>query len=179
MKRIVCVALICAAVATGVAARQKTTPMHPGAGGSPHVRTEWTVAGANISIEYGRPYVKGRTIGKELVPNGFVWRLGADEATTLKSSKALTFGTLTVPAGEHTLWVMPSATGWQLIVNKETGIGGTEYDQSRDLGRVPMKLETLAPPAEQLTIAIDPQPGGGVLRVEFGTAKATVPFIVR
>ena len=43
---------------------QKTTQVHKGTGGSPHVRSEWTVNGANISIEYGRPFLKGRTIGR-------------------------------------------------------------------------------------------------------------------
>ena len=167
------------AMLVATAAAQKTTPMHPGMGGSPHVRTEWTVEGASVTSEYGRPFIKGRTIGKDIVPHGFVWRLGADEATALKSTRALAFGKLIVPAGEHTLFVMPAAAGWQLIVNKQKGIAGTEYDETHDLGRVPMKVDTLSKPVEQLTISIDPQPGGGLLRVEFGTARATIPFTVQ
>src|SRR5262245_20053738 len=79
-------------------AAQKTTPVHSGKGGSPHVRTEWTIDGANISIEYGRPALKGRTIDS-LVPTGQIWRMGADEATTLKTSKMLMFGSLHLAAG--------------------------------------------------------------------------------
>ena len=66
---------------------QKTTQVHQGTGGSPHVRSEWTVNGANISIEYGRPFLKGRTIGKEVAPYGEEWRTGAYEATTLKTDE--------------------------------------------------------------------------------------------
>lgn len=161
-----------------LATAQKTTAVHPGRGGSPHVRTEWTISGANISIEYGRPYLKGRTIGTDVVPYGFVWRAGADEATTLKSDKPLTFGKLTVPAGTHTLWVMPTASAWHLIVSKDTGQWGTEYDPAQDLGRVEMKLEKPAKPVDQHTIGITPQQGGGVLTIEFGTVKASAPFSI-
>ena len=63
-----------------------------GGGGSPHVRTEWTIDGANISIEYGRPFLKGRTIGKEVAPYGTEWRTGADAATVITTDKPLKFG---------------------------------------------------------------------------------------
>ena len=176
--RTVCVLAMTMLTAASVAA-QKTTQIHPGRGGSPHVRTEWTIAGANISIEYGRPFLKGRTIGKDIVPHGFVWRAGADEATTLKTDRALTIGTLNVPAGTYTLWVMPTADKWQLIVSKKTGQWGTEYDEAQDLGRVDMKLEKATATVDQHTISIDAQGGGGVLKIEFGTAKASVPISVK
>src|SRR5687768_14208176 len=93
--------------ATPAAADPAITEIHPGAGGSPHVRADWMIDGARVSITYGRPYVKGRTIGESLDPmRGVVWRLGADEATTLSSDRPLTIGTTTVPAGEHTLWIL-------------------------------------------------------------------------
>jgi len=99
---------------------QKTTQTKMGGGGSPHVRSEWTIDGANISIEYGRPKLKGRA-EKELMPPGQEWRTGADEATTLKTDKALKFGTLMVPAGTYTLYTVPGATEWHLVVSKKTG----------------------------------------------------------
>ena len=94
------------AVFAATAAAQQTTQVHEGRGGSPHVRTEWTVSGAKISIEYGRPHLKGRTVGKEVAPFGKEWRTGADEATTLVTDKPLTFGgSLQVPAGTYTLYM--------------------------------------------------------------------------
>ncbi len=178
MRRTV-VAVTLALAAFGVAlAAQKTTEVHPGKGGSPHVRSEWTIHGANISIEYGRPYLKGRTVGKEVAPFGKPWRTGADEATTLKTDKALKFGTLDVPAGTYTLYTLPGENEWQLIVSKKTGQWGIPYPEGQDLGRVPMKVARTSAPVEQLTISIDETPSGGLLRVEWGTTSASVPFTV-
>ena len=96
MKRsVLAVAIAATALTFGASLQaQKTTEVHPGKAGSPHVRTEWTIDGANLSIEYGRPSLKGRTPGKDVDPyDGREWRTGADEATTLKTDKALKFGT--------------------------------------------------------------------------------------
>ena len=170
------VAVLVGLQVVGLWAMQDTTQIHPGMGGSPHVRTEWAVAGANISIEYGRPYLKGRTIGKDLVPYGEVWRAGADEATTLTIDKTLIFGNLTVLPGTYTLWVMPAADQWLLIVNKQTGQWGTMYDANNDLGRAEMMLEELSEPVEQHTFSIDEKVDGGVLKIEFGTTRASIKF---
>ena len=75
MKRLVwSAAALGVALTASIAAMQKTTQIHPGGGGSPHVRAEWVIEGTNISIEYGRPYLKGRTIGQNIVQYGYVWR---------------------------------------------------------------------------------------------------------
>ena len=113
---------------SGVTA-QTTTPIHPGTGGSPHVRTLWTTAGANVSIEYGRPYVKNRTIGRNLEPIAErIWRLGADEPTTFRTSAGLKFGDVTLTPGAYTLWVMTDRNGdWRLVVNSSVSVWGTDY----------------------------------------------------
>ncbi len=162
-------------------AAQKTTRIHEGRGGSPHERTEWTIDGATIAIEYGRPYVKGRTIFGNVVPYGKVWRTGADEATTLTTDRTLVFGDLTLPPGKYTLWTWVDDKGpWQLIVNKETGQWGTAYKADQDLGRVNLKVEALSAPVEQLTIAIDDTPGpGGVLKIDWEKTRASVAFTVK
>jgi hypothetical protein len=171
------VALMATALGITLSA-QKTTTVHPGKGGSPHVRSEWTVDGAAISIEYGRPSLKGRAVGKEVATYGKPWRTGADEATTLKTDKPLKFGTLAVPAGTYTLYTLPGETEWQLIVSKKTGQWGVPYPEGQDLGRVPMKVGKTSAPVEQLTIAVDDTSAGGTLRVEWGSTSASVPFTV-
>ena len=156
---------------------QKTTEIHPGKKGSPHVRTSWTVDGANITIEYGRPYLKGRS-ELEMMPPGKEWRTGADEATTLITDKALMIGSLHVPAGTYTLYTVPGGTEWQLVVSKKTGQWGIPYPQGEDLGRTPMQVTKNAAPVEQLTISVEDTPGGGNLVIAWGTTKATAAFMV-
>ena len=113
----------------------------PWQGRQPHVRTDWTIDGANVSIEYGRPSLKGRMPGKDVDPyDGREWRTGADEATTLKTDKALKFGTLSVPAGTYTLYTIPTGGTWHLMVSKKTGQWGVPYPKGEDLGRAPMTL---------------------------------------
>jgi hypothetical protein len=182
MRRIVfsVAAFTLAAFATTTFA-QKTTQVHPGKAGSPHVKSEWTIDGANISIEYGRPFLKGRTPGKDVDPyEGREWRTGADEATTLVTSRALTFGALSVPAGTYTLYTIPEkGTGtWSLIVSKKTGQWGIPYPKGEDLGRVPMTMSKPAKPADQLTISIDDTPAGGTLHIDWGATRASIPFTV-
>lgn len=158
---------------------QKTAQVHPGQAGSPHVRTEWTIDGANISIEYGRPYLKGRTIGKDVEPmEGEEWRIGADEATTLRTNRPLRFGSLAVPSGTYTLYAMPVKGQWQLIVSRKTGQWGIPYPRGADLGRVLMTMAKPEKRVEQLTISIDDTPEGGTLRMEWGTTRAILPFTV-
>jgi hypothetical protein len=169
--------LVALLVLPAVAAAQKTTEVHPGKGGSPHVRTEWQIDGANIAITYGRPYLKNRSEAS-LMPPGEPWRTGADEATTLTTNRPLTFGSLSVPAGTYTLYTVPGPDAWQLIVSRSTGQWGVPYPEGRDLGRAPMTVSRTQAPVEQLTISIDDTPAGGMLRVEWGTTSARVAFTV-
>ena len=147
--------------------------------GSPHETTKATIGGAAISIEYGRPYMRGRKIVGALVPYDRVWRTGADAATTLTTSKPLIIGTAAVPAGKVTLYTLPSESGWKLIVNKQTGQWGTEYDQAQDLARVDLTTRALSTPVDQLTIAIEPAGSGGVLKISWETTELTVPVTVK
>jgi Protein of unknown function (DUF2911) len=158
---------------------QKTTEIHAGKGGSPHVRSEWTIDGAHISIEYGRPHLKGRP-ESQMMPAGKPWRTGADEATVLTTDKPLKFGSVNLPAGTYTVNTQPGAQEWQLIFGKlaKPGQWGIPYNAALEIGRAPMKVGKAANPAEQLTISLEDTSAGGLLRVEWGTTSATIPFTV-
>ena len=181
MKRtVLAVAMAATALTFGaVVQAQKTTPVHDGKAGSPHVRTESTVDGANVSIEYGRPSLKGRVPGKDIDPyEGREWRTGADEATTLKTDKALKFGNLALPAGTYTLYTIPTAGTWHLVISKKTGQWGVPYHKGEDLGRVPMTLGKAPAAAEMLTITVQDTQAGGAIHVDWGTTRASIPFTV-
>lgn len=179
MRRAIGVTAMAVMVAAGISlSAQKTTQVHPGKGGSPHVKSEWTIDGANISITYGRPSVKGRDEAA-LMPTGKEWRTGADEATTLTTDKNLMFGSVHVAPGTYTLYTVPGDTEWQLVISKKTGQWGIPYPGAgEDLGRAPMKVTKNASPVEQLTISIDDTPAGGDLSIAWGTRKATISFMV-
>jgi len=122
---------------------------------SPHDTADVTLKNKKITIEYGRPFLKGRKVGQELAPYGKVWRTGADEATALNTEIDLNIGGVKVPAGKYTLYTLPSEGTWKLIINKQTGQWGTKYDESQDLARVDMKKSALPQSVEQFTISFD------------------------
>ena len=165
---------------SSAASAQKTTQIHPGKGGSPHVKTEWTIDGAKLAIEYGRPSLKGRPEA-ELMPPGKPWRTGADEATTLTTDKTLKIGSVELKPGTYTLNTEPGKKEWKLIVGKleKPGQWGVPYKANLETGRAPMKVGKTKAPVEQLTIAIDDTKEGGTLRIEWGGTSASVPFTVR
>jgi hypothetical protein len=172
--------VLATAVALGVTvSAQKTTPVHPGKGGSPHVKTVWVVDGANIAIEYGQPSLKGRAEADQM-PVGKPWRTGADEATIITTDKPLMFGTIKLDPGTYTINTEPGEKSWQLILGKlgKPGQWGIPYNKALEIGRTPMSLDKTKAPVEQLTIHIDDTPKGAVLRIEWGTKSATAPFTV-
>jgi hypothetical protein len=179
------VALAFAGAAPLVAQTAQPMPMpNPGSQGrapqaqaSPRDTAEATVGGARVMVDYSRPSKRGRTIFGGLVPYGQVWRTGANSATTLVTGAALKMGSTTVPAGTYTLYTIPTASGWTLIVNKQTGQWGTEYDQKQDLARIPMKAARTTAPVEQFTIDVQPRgQGAGLLSFAWDTARAELPF---
>lgn len=108
-----------------------------------------------ISVNYGRPSMRGRKIMGDLVPWNQVWRTGANEATHLKTNYDMTLGGVPLPRGTYTLWTLPSPTGWKFIINKQTGQWGTKYDERQDYSRFDAVVEQLETPVETLTVAFD------------------------
>ena len=141
---------------------------------SPPADTTMTLGGQNVTIEYNAPSARGRKVEGGLVPYGQVWRLGADSATTLTTDANLKIGDLSVPKGVYTLYIAASEGGWKLVVNKQKGQWGTEYNEPQDLGRVAMKLTKLSAPVETLKITLKSSGSQGMLEIEWGTTQASV-----
>ena len=121
---------------------------------SPPEEASVTLNGKPITIYYCAPSLKGRKVGGVIAPYGKVWRTGANSATTLKTQSGLRIRDLVVPPGTYTLYTLPEDHGWKLIVNKQTGQWGTEYNQAQDLSRVDM-LEGVIPSAPVELFLID------------------------
>ncbi len=147
-RRSICITA-CLALVAGVAGAQEKPRK------SPHDKATVTLAGKQIMIEYGRPYLRGRkAVGGTLVPYGQVWRLGADEATKLTTPVDLTIGDLKVPAGSYALFTEATSDGWTLIVNKTAEQWGAfSYDKTKDLGRTALTLSKPPSTVEQFTIS--------------------------
>lgn len=163
-------ALMC--MLTLLAAGQEDKSKRP----SPPGTAEVTLKGKKITIDYSRPSMKGRKIVGELVPYGKVWRTGANEATTLKTEANLNIGGTNVPAGTYTIWSLPAEGTWKLIINKQTGQWGTEYDEKQDLARIDMQKSQTKAPVEQLTISFDKKSADTAdLVIEWENTRLTVP----
>jgi hypothetical protein len=131
--------------------------------------------GKTIKTDYSSPRMKGRKIFGDLVPFGEVWRTGANDATTFVTSADVTVGGKAVPAGNYTLFTIPAADKWTLIINKKTGEWGIPYKyESDELARVDMKVSKLPGPVEDFTIAYDKSKAGCTLRLDWETTRASV-----
>ncbi len=131
--------------------------------------------GKTITTEYSSPRMRGRKIFGELVPFGEVWRTGANEATTFVSSADVVVGSKTVLSGSYTMFTVPTAGKWTLIINKKTGEWGIPYKyESDELTRVDMKVSKLPSPVENFTIAYDKSGSGCTLRIDWETTRASV-----
>ncbi len=142
-------------------------PSHPN---SPHD----TLRTKDLTVTYGRPYKKGREIFGKHEPYGKVYRVGADEATTITFAKDATFGGKSVKAGTYTLCAIPNEKSWTIILNSQLGQWGAfKYDQykDKDVLHVDVPVQTLSAPVEQLTIAAP----GKDLTISWDKTKVSVP----
>ena len=121
-----------------------------------------SIGGKTISVTYSAPKVRGR-VGKIFGKDGVighddtypVWRAGANDATAFHTDADLDIGGLKAPKGDYTLYVeLSDPENWQLIISKQTGQFGTDYDKSKDLGRVKMTMTKPAALVETLKYTI-------------------------
>ena len=135
--------------------------------------TEITLGGHSVSIDYGRPTLRGRD-PNQLIGVGHVWRLGMNQATTLATAGALKFGALDVPPGSYSLFAKKTgAETWDLIINTQTGQWGTQRDASKDLGSVLLIVEEGTESVEQFTIELLPE---GKFSMSWGTLRVSASF---
>ncbi len=138
------------------------------------------IGNTTFAVDYGRPLLRGRVLLGDVIGYDRVWRTGANAATQFSTSAPITIAGLNVPAGMYTLWTVPHTNGVELIVNKETGQWGTAYNDALNLGKAPIKTETVTTPVEEFTISFVPSDSKhGSLVMEWGTFKWTAPIVLK
>jgi len=144
---------------------------------SPRDSVEFMLDNHQILVNYGRPSVRGRKIMGGVVPYGVVWRTGANAATSFMTQVDLVVGSVKIPKGTYTLYTLPSAKQWKLIINTQTGQWGTVYNEKRDFVRIPMKKKSLKQPVEKFSITFARTDShSGVIKLSWEKTELSVGF---
>ncbi len=143
--------LVLFAVCNGVSAQEalKSRP-------SPLSLTTMKYEDTYVKITYGRPHKKDRAIFDALVPYGKVWRLGANEATEITVTEPIKLGGKTLEPGTYSLFAIPEANEWTIIVNEDLGQWGAyRYNEKKDVFRVPASVSKGSTVYEPFTIEFE------------------------
>lgn len=124
---------------------------------SPQKEMRAKIGSETLTVNYGSPSVKDRTIWGDLVPYDSVWRTGANEATTFETSTNVKVQGEELPAGKYGLFTIPTAAGeWTIIFNSVSEQWGAyEYDESKDVLRVKATATALEENSETLEFVMD------------------------
>jgi len=138
------------------------------------------VGGATVKLCYSRPSARGRKIMGGLVPFEQPWRLGANEATSIHVPFAAEVAGVRVEPGTYTLYAIPGAASWQIVVNRGVERWGIPIDaevRARDVSAGTVPTESLGAPVETLTLKFAPAAGTGTeLVVEWEKTRVRVPI---
>lgn len=136
-------------------------------------------------VIYSRPQKKGREVLGGVVPYGKLWRLGANEATEIEFFVPVIINNTRVEKGRYTLYAIPQAEKWTIIVNTETDIWGEtgegkgpKYNQMNDVTRVDVPVEKLETDVEALSIGFQKMEGGAGLLIAWERAKLLLPILI-
>ena len=128
-----------------------------------------------IRVLYSRPQLKGRDLN-QLTPNGKVWRTGANEATEITFYTAMKLGETTIPAGSYSLYTIPNAGEWTVIINTDTHVWGAYgYDQSKDVARMSVPVSK-GKSVEALSMTFKEDGNTINLFLGWDTLRLAVPF---
>ena len=142
--------------------------------------TRAQIGNSIFTVDYGRPLLRGRTLLGAVIPYDRVWRTGANAATQFTTSTPIRLAGMQVPAGSYTLFTAPHTSGVDLIVNKQTGQWGTEYNRSFNLGIATITSEVATATVEEFTISIIPSDNRhGALVLEWGSFRWIAPIEVQ
>jgi len=146
---------------------------------SPEATAVFRQGGLDVEVNYCQPAKKGRAVFGTLLPYGQVWRTGANEATLITFNKDVALAGKPLKAGKYTLWTIPNANEWTIIINGQTGQWGTSYDESQDVLRANVPLKTNPDAVELFTVGFTTQTGGADMLLSWDKAGVAVPIRVQ
>jgi hypothetical protein len=148
---------------------------------SPYDSTFADIGAGRVKVCYGRPSVLGRTlVGGTAHPFGQPWRMGANEPTILHTNVALLIGDIVLQPGSYSLYAIPTATEWEIVVNRSIdrwGIPISDAVRAQDVGSVRVPTGSPPTPVEVFTIRFGPPAQGRTpLIVEWENYRVSIPF---
>ncbi len=147
---------------------------------SPRKKIEQQFSISKITLDYGRPAVKGRAVFGDLVPYGKVWRAGANSSSKITFGQPVTFGGKEVAAGTYGLYIIPQANEWKIILNKDSqSWGAFSFDEKLNVVDVTVPVQKLSTKQEWFTMDLKPISDTQLnLDIEWDTSKVAVPIQV-
>lgn len=129
-----------------------------------------------VRVLYSRPQLKSRNL-KTLIPNGKLWRTGANESTEITFFKDVEIDSKTVPIGRYTLYTIPDEAMWTIIINKKVNTWGAyAYDSSQDLLRVKVPVEYSDENLEAFSITIKGKDSSAFLYLGWDNLRVSLPM---
>ena len=147
---------------------------------SPNAEVSQTIGTAVVSLTFGRPGLKGRDI-EQMIPNGEVWRTGANESTAITFSSDVMVGDAKIDSGTYSLYTLrdEASSSYTIIINSKLS-WGTRYDESQDVARTKVKYTRGNHPAEWMAIYFDKLTDSSAnMKIHWGDFQAVVPITVR
>ncbi len=145
---------------------------------SPTTRIHQNFSTSYIDLTYSRPSLRGRVAFGNLVPNGTVWRTGANTITKVRFGEEVKIGGQTVPAGAYALLTIPDAKEWTFILNRDTAQWGSyEYKQALDVLRLKARPTKLAAPVETMSLTVENlKPNAADLVLSWDRTQVALPL---
>ena len=128
-------------------------------------------------VYYSRPQLKGRTVGKELAPNGKVWRTGANEATQLILNIDMKLNGTLVKAGTYSLFTIPGETEWEVIISSDlNNWGASGYKKENTVASIKVPVTMGDESLEAFSMAFAASDDGVHLHMGWDKVRVAVPF---
>lgn len=168
--------LFCAALVSFAVQGQISTPAP-----SPAAKIKQVVGLTNVTVEYSRPSMRGRTIFGNLVPYDKLWRTGANARTKITFGDDVKIGEQTVKAGTYAIFTKPGMTSWEVIFYTDANGGGTpqDWDESKVAAKTTAEVYAMPMDVQSFTMTIDDlNNNGATLGMLWEKTYVGVPFTV-